>query len=257
MKEVWPDSFNAASEEPVTETAYSPPVTLSVLIGMVNSFVSTGDARKTYNGNTLKISEERQLKALMSYLRVFRFKYVASQYEKQVDRDLFISTFVRWAHDKPDLTAIEVDQMIGAADETVNLAQISRSIQRIDKMQEDIMDAGGEIEEEGGKKRKFSMTDVEMINGIRTKHDQAKGRLEKLMSTLEDSRSKRIGQRDLRNNSILNLFDAWRDDPEWRADLIEIGRREKEEDATEARRLRDMDDVIALISGQTLEEAGA
>ncbi len=255
-KELYPDTFSV-TEEPVDESQYQPPDRMQSLVAVVNTYVMTGDvSRKTYNINALKVSDERNLKALMAYMRVYRFKYVASTYDKRVDRDLFISTFIRWTHSKPDLTEMEVDQMISAAAETVSVAQMEREIQTIKAYHESIM-SGEEVDEATGKKRRFGMTEVEQINGVRTKHDQAKGRLEKLMSGLETVRSKRLSERDTRNNSILNLFDAWRDDPGYRADLIAIGRREKQEDAAEVRRLKDMEDVIALVSGQSEEEASS
>lgn len=253
-KEHYPDTFNV-TEEPVTNAQYEPPMRMQELIGIVNSYVMTGDVnRKTYNPNTLKVSDERNLKALMAYMRVYRFKYVASTYEKQVDRELFISTFIRWAHNKCDLTEMEVDQMISAASETVSVAQMEREIQDIRRFQEQVM--AGEITDEQGKVKRFGMTDVEMINGVRTKHDQSKNRLKILMEGLEEARSKRIDKRQS-ENGFNNVLDAWREDPEWRAAMIGIGNREKEEDRAEAKRLMDMDDVVALISGQTLEEAGA
>jgi hypothetical protein len=252
-KEYYPDSFSV-TEEPVTEAQYTPPTRLQELIGIVNGYVMTGDVnKKTYNPSLLKVSDKRNLTALMAYMRIMRFKYVASTYERQVDRELFISTFIRWAHDKSDLTAMEVDQMISAASETVNIAQMEREIQTIKRYQESIM-AGEEVDE-NGKKRRFGMTDVEMINGVRTKHDQAKARLKILMSDLETVRSKRLDDIKDRNATLLNMFEAWMNDPDWRADIIAAGQREKKEDADEVARIRGTDDIIALISGQSIEEA--
>ncbi len=252
-KEHYPDSFSV-TEEPADSTQYEPPTRMQELIGLVNTYVMTGDPnRKAYNPNTLKISDERNLKALMGYLREYGFKYMASTYDRQVDRNLFISTFIRWTHNKADLTEMEQDQMMQAASEKVNIAQMEREIQQIRRYHESVM--AGEEQDATGKTKRFGMTEVEQITQTRTKWDAAKARLKIGMEALEEARSKRLGQRDERNNSILNLFDAWRDDPEWRADLIGIGSREKQEDADEVKRLRDMDDVIALISGQSEEEA--
>ena len=254
LKEVYPDRINV-SEDPVEDVEYSPPTSLLTLVGILNNYVTTGDStRKAYNWGKLKMSEERQIRALMSYIRNYRFKYVACQMQKQVDRELFISTFMRWAHDKPDLTQMEVDTMISAAEETVNVAQIGRSVQQLDKYHEEIMAQGGEIEE-GGKKRRFGMTDVELINAIRSKHDLAKRRLADLMKNLETSRSERIKEKDGRNATVINILDEWMKDERKRNDMLEIGIKEHEEDAREVGRLRDMDDMTALIAGQSEDEA--
>ncbi len=254
LKEVYPDKVNT-SEDPVDELEYKPPASLNVLVGIVNDYVTTGDVTKrVYLWGKLKISEERQLRALMSYLRIFGFKVAASQYEKQVDRELYLSTFMRWTHDKPDLTQIEIDQFISAAQEKVNIAQLDRLIIQIDSMHQEIITSGGEIDE-NGKKRKFGMTDVELINQIRSKHGDAKKRLADLMKTLETSRSQRIAELGQRNATIVNLFDAWMKDETKRQNILDMGDREKEEDAREVGKLRDWDDVSVMIAGQTESEA--
>lgn len=254
MREFYPDSFNV-TEEPVASAQYEPPQRLQELIGIVNGYVMTGDVnRKTYNPNTLKVSDERNLKALMAYMRVYRFKYVASTYEKQVDRELFVSTFIRWAHNKSDLTEMEVDQMISAASETVNIAQMEREIQDIKRYHQSIM-TGDEVDEKTGKPKRFGMTDVEQISQTRTKFDQAKSRLMVLMEALETARSDRLDAQKDRNATLLNMFEAWMNDPDWRADIVEMGKQEKREDAKEARRIATIEDLIALISGQSEEEA--
>lgn len=253
-RDLYPESIDVTAE-PVEELQYQPPVNIQTLVGITNRYVSTSEGPRMYLWGKMSISEEKQLHALLGCMRIYTFKYVASQFDLKVDRELFVSTFVRWAHDKPDLTQIEVDQMILAAAERVNIAQIERTIQRIERVQRDVMASGGEIIDENGKKRKLGMTDVEMINQIRTKHDAAKGRLDKLMDKLEESRSDRHAKVDARSGSILNLFDAWRKNEEQRQDILKVGKNEKEQDAREVGRIRDLDDVTALICGQTIAEA--
>ncbi len=252
-KERYPDTFSV-TEEPVESTQYEPPDRLQTLVGLVNDFVPTGEAqRKTYNPSALKISDERNLKALMSYMRSYTLKYQASTYDKAVDRNLFLSTFIRWTHDKSDLTQMEQDQMVSAAAERVTVAQLDREIQDIKKYHESIM--AGDVVDASGKTKRYGMAEVEQISQTRLRHDSCKGRLEKLMAGLEEARSKRIGERQKRNATLLDLFEAWMTDPEWRADIVAAGKHEKAKDAEEMRRIRTMDDIIALISGQSEEEA--
>lgn len=251
-KECFPEGVKTV-EVPVEDDEYTPPVTMQELCRVVNGFVTTGDSRNAYNSNNLKVSEERGLRALMGYLRVYGLKYAATSFKQQVDRDLFLSTFIRWTHTKPDLTEIEVDQMISAATETVNIAQMGREIETVKQYHQTIID--GEEVDANGKKRRFGQADVEQINGLRTKHDQSKGRLKQLMEALEQVRSKRIDAMKERNASILNLLDEWMKDEQKRADLIEMGIREKDDDMREIGRLRGLEDVTALISGQSEEEA--
>lgn len=252
-KTVYPEGFNT-SDEPVDEREWKAPATMAVLIGLVNSFVLQADNRKTYNQATLKPSEEKALKQLMINLRTYRLGYIASQYERKVDRDLFLSTFIRWTHSKSDLTEMEVDQMISAAAETVTVAQLEREIQDIKRYHEQIIN-GEETDETSGKKKRFGMTEIEQINGVRTKHDSSKKRLESLMEKLETARSERLEKRDDRFKSVVDLLDIWMKDKERRDNWIKAGVEEKEQDKAEVERLSGLEDMIALISGQSKEEA--
>ena len=239
------------SEEPVEELEYIPPVSAQVLAGQVNEYVPTGDvSRRLYNWGKLKTSEERQLRALMSYVRTFGFKYRAGQYQRQMDRTLFISTFFRFTHDKPDLTAEEVDQYIAAASETVNITQIERQLQRIEVMMEDILN--GDAESRG----RF-MPMVELINTTRGKLDQSKKTLQSAIESLVGTRNKRVHEQGQRSSSVLNLFEAFQKDKQMRDDIYDLGIKEKLEDTREVGRIRDFDDVVAIIAGQTEEEGGA
>lgn len=258
MKEVYPEGLDM-SEDPVEEREWTPPISLQNLVGLVNTFVVQGDNRKTYNSTNLKPSERKCLESLMRYMRKYKIRYVASRLLKRVDRDLFLSTFICWAHDKPDLTEIEQDQTIMAAEEMVNIASIGRDIQRIERMHDDIM-AGNVVNEEGRKVR-LTQNDVEAINNIRTKHDASKKQLKDLMDRLEESRSERDKERRDRYVSISDILEAFQKNTDltgngpFRDTLLAGGKAEKEEDAKEVERLTALEEAIALISGQSKEEA--
>lgn len=253
-KLVFPEGIKAV-EEPVEEEEYKPPNTMTELCRVVNTYVTTGDTRNYYNSMNLKVVEERSLRALLSYMRVYGLKYAATTFKQQVDRTLFLSTFVRWTHTKPDLTEIEVDQMISAAKETVNIAQMDREIEIVKQYHQAVM--GGEEVDSNGKRRRLNEADVQMLATLRTKHDQAKGRLNQLMTGLEQVRAKRIDAMKERNASILNLLDEWMKDEQKRKDIIDMGIQEKDEDTREVGRLRDLDELTALISGQSEDEGRA
>ena len=248
-KSVYPKGIDA-TEELVDEEEFNPPTTMPALIGLVNDCVPSGDARRTYNWGSLKVGEERQLRRLMSYLRGMLFRCKAYELKKKMDRNLYVSTFVRYTHDKPDLTPEEVDQYVMASAETVTILQIERDLRRIGTTIEEVMN--GDRESRG----QF-MPLVELINTTRSKLDQSKGRLDTLIDNLVGTRNKRLKDRDTRNSSILNMFDAWVKDEQKRNDMIEMGISEHEEDKREVGRIKSIDDLSTLIAGQTEDEAAA
>lgn len=254
LRQIDPDAI-LNNDEPVEDKNYVPPTSIIHLMGIANNFLKTGSGTKIYSPNSLGPNEKKCLEKLLSYMSVYRFIYLASQYERKVDRDLFISTFIRWAHDKPDLTEIDIDKMISAAEETTNITQIARTIQRIDKLHEEIMQAGGVITE-NGVTRKFGANDVELLNTVRTKYDTAKKNLRDLMSELEESRAEREEGRNKKFTSILDLLNLWQsNENDFRTKMLESGKQEKAEDAAEVEKLSGVEELVALISGQTKDEA--
>ncbi len=259
MKEVYPEGINI-SEEPVEDKEWKAPISIVALIGLVNQYVLQSDNRKTYNHVSLRPSEKKCLEALMRYMRDYKIRYVASEMVKKVDRELFLSTFICWAYDKPDLTAIELSQMILGAEEMVNISSIGRDIRRIERMHDEIM--AGNVVDDNGKKVRLTQNEVEAINNIRTKHDAAKKQLKDLMDRLEESRSKRDKERRERHLTVADLLEAFQKNTEltqgngaFRDTLLAGGVEEKTGDAVEVERLSALEEAIALISGQSKEEA--
>jgi hypothetical protein len=200
----------------------------------------------------MKPGQEKNLKALLSYMRNTKFILQASQYDKKADRDLFESTFVRFVQDKAaDLVPEEVDMYVSAAAETVHVSQTERGIQKQEDMIEECLN--DKDDKDGGKIR-LSMSLVDSVNSLRDKLDKSKGRLKGLIESVSGSRSKRIDNKSNKDDHLGNLLALW-SDPETRARLIELGLKEHEEDAKEYVRIRDAEDTWALIAGMDEDEA--
>lgn len=217
------------------------------LITKVNEYLPTGTGDLTYNVNNLKVYEDKCLKQMLSYIRAPAAIYQASQYDKKVDRDLFESSFIRFCHDKPDLTAEEIHQYLNLASEIVNTAQIERTIQKLDN------NINNWLSEDDAEKKKMSLTLVELINASRGKWEASKERQKKLLAELTESRSVRLKNRLDQNSSILNLVEAFQREKD-RKELIEIAEKEKLLDEIEVDKLQNMDQVVALIAGMTRSE---
>lgn len=242
-------------DEPVESREYKPPVSIGSLIGRVNQFVTNPNdhMKALYDPNRLKPFDEKNLRALIGFLKTVRFRNQASQYQKYADRELFESTFIRFVYDKAsEITPGEVDLYISAATKTIALTRLERSIEGL---QEKVDSALAGEDDKDGNRAKLSMSVVELINESHTKVNQYAGQLKSLIDDLEGKRKDRIDSRNSRNSSILNLFDAWIQE-ETRKDLLAIGIAEKNDDKAEVNRLLKMSDVLGLIAGQTKEEAG-
>ncbi len=238
-------------DEPVERKEYKGPTSIQGVVGLANTYVANqiDPTRTAYNLQDLRPYELKCMRALQGYLRTIRFRYQASSYEKKADRTLFESTFVRLTHDKADLSAADVDMYVAAAAEGVNITREERKILRLEEQLDQILSG------EGDDKQKLSQAFVELLNQTRTKWDASKARYKGFIESLESTRAKRDEHRTKRNESVLNLLEAWQKDEETRNDIIAFGEKEKAEDRDEVKRLTQMDGIIALIAGQTHTEA--
>lgn len=241
-------SGSNSNDEPVDEITYKPPVAIQHVIGRANTYVTRKNSQKgkAYDWNQLTKDDRKNLESLVGYMNIQRFVYQASQYTKKIDRILFESNFIRYAHDKPDLTEEEVDQYISLCEEVVLTTSASRRKIRLEQEVDNAIDSEN--------RTVVSMSIVEAIKDLKKEIEDSKKRQEKLINILSGTRKDRIKGKENRNASILNLVEAWQKQ-EKRHELIELGEKEHEKDKKEVERLSDMDAVIALIAGLTKDEA--
>ena len=180
------------------------------------------------------------MESLTSYLRVFRFQYQINSYSRSEDRELFEDAFIRYTHDKEDLTQEELDQFITLSNEVVIAADIQRRIEylrvALDEMASD---------SEG---KKISMGLNEAINNAQTEYNQCISRQDKLYKSLTVNRSKRIEERRSENASILNLVYAWKQE-ENRERMVALAERQREALKGEVEKLSSVDEFKAIIRG--------
>lgn len=240
-------------DEPVANRMYKPPVGLGGLIGRVNHAVSNpvDHTKAMYDINRMKPVDEKNIRALIGYLKTPRFIYQASQYVKFVDRELFETSFIRYVHDKcADLTQSEMDLYLIVAAKTVQASRLDRNIE---KFEERIDSSFEGDDDEKGSKSKLSMSLVEASNNLRDKLIKTEGQIKDLTESLDGQRHKRLKDRDSRNSTILNLF-AEVIQQDTRNHILSFGVAEKDDDAAEVKRLKNMPAILGLIAGQTEDE---
>lgn len=219
---------------------YKSPVNITQAIARINKYLNYG-----WREEDLKKSQIKLVESLMSYLKVFRFQYQISSYSRGDDRELFEDAFVRYTHDKDDLTQEEIDQFITLSNEVVIAADIQR---RIDYLRTSLDDMASDSE---GKK--ISMGLNEAINNAQTEYNQCISRQDKLYKNLTVNRSKRIEEKRSENASILNLVYAWKQE-ENRARMIALAERQREALQLEVEKLSSMDEFKAIIRGMDPKE---
>jgi len=228
-----PSSSFRRSEAPTEQ--YRSPATMVQVIARINKYLNYG-----WKEENLKRAQIKCVESLFSYLKIFRFLYQINNYSRQEDRELFEDAFIRYTHDKDDLTQEELDQFITLSNEVVIAADIQRRIEYLRMALDDMAS-----ESDG---RKISMSLNEAINNAQTEYNQCISRQDKLYKSLTVNRSKRIEEKRNENASILNLVYAWKQE-ENRERMIALAERQREALKEEVEKLSSVDEFKAIIRG--------
>ena len=233
-----PKQVRAVQTEEEQQGEYKPPKNQERAMVRVNKYVLDG-----IDKDKITAKQKKELNSLISYLHTYRFLHQIGTYVDSVDRDLFESSFIRYAYDKSDLTQEEVDQYIILATEVVISSNIQQTIQTLQEQINMEMDSG----------QKIPMVLVEAVTSARTEYNQCVGRQQKLLNDLKVKRSERMQKQVKENASILNLVLMWKDE-ESRNEMLKMADMRREVLKGEIGRLSSMDDVKARIFGLTEEE---
>ena len=236
-------SFEDTNEVPDAEQ-YKPPTTFHLAVNRVNKYVA--DA---IDKNKITSSAKKNVDSIISYLGTHRFCHQINTYTSQIDRELFESSFIRYTHDKPDLSQEEVDQYIVLCTEIIIAAGIQARTRRL----QELLDASAE-DTEG---RRMAMSLVEAISSAQTEYNQCINRQHKLLGDLKQKRSDLLKNKIQENASVLNLVQMWKEE-ESRRKLIALADLRKKAVADEIQNLSGMDEVkcriMGISKGEVLDE---
>lgn len=237
-------------EDAPIEEEFKPPTTVYKMMHLVNKYVPNRlkENEPMYkSGDKLTAQDIKNLTAMLSYMQLPRLRLIVKNYTKQIDVDVFLSTFIGMTFDKSDLLREEMDQYISLAAEIVTTEQIGRNVNTLNDKMNDVLDSTDP------EKMRISMGLVELINTSQEKWDKSKERQKKLIAELTGSRAERMKGRIEANASILNLVDAWRDE-EKRKKMLELAIKQKDAEKKDIDELSNMESVVSLIAGITKNE---
>ncbi len=230
--------FLQADEEGGSEMSeYKPPRNVREAITKVKKyiFVEIDDA---------KLSQKRrdELLFLVKFMNTHRYVFSMNRLTSERDRTLYESSFVRFVHDKADLTEEDVDLYINLCDDIVSKSHMEDEELLIKKMM---------FEDEDNKKLSTAM--VDHLSELRKDKGVNINRQKKTLEDLNRKRSDRIDGRKQENASVLNLVEAWKL-KESRDLLAKNAMRQKELLKKEIERLSTMDSVMFEIFGVGKDE---
>tara|TARA_Y100000310_G_scaffold24_1_gene21 strand:- start:81 stop:1166 length:1086 start_codon:yes stop_codon:yes gene_type:complete len=241
IKSLGPEIEAYQDPEEIPDKKYKPPNTFDRLVARINKYVHHG-----INKDKISPKQKKEIKSLMGYLNTYRFIHQINHFGLTSDRDLFESSFIRYCHDKFDLTQEEVDQYIVLSTEVVIASSIQGRVEHLRNLLDDTAN-----DTEG---RRISMSLVEAISSAQTEYNQCVNRQQKLLESLKEKRSDKLKKQFSDNASILNLIEMWKDE-ESRKRLLNLAELRKKTIKDEIDNLTNMDEVKARVMGLTEDEA--
>lgn len=184
---------------------YKPPTTPLLALREVKKYVKDFDLEES----KLELSKYRAMMTkMMHYLHDTHFLLTINKNFKDKDRrTLFLSTFVKYTYDKPDLTEEEREQYLTVATEAVissdALEQISMFRDMISELKDDI---GGE------EQKNIRMNTVELLDKVQKSYNDSQKRSDTLLKKLTTARSDKLKTQKAKTVSLVQLVNYWKDE---------------------------------------------
>ena len=183
----------SAAEKPKVKEKYMPPSSTDEAIQLVNLYLNTG-----LESSQLSSIEKKSLEKLVHFLQAPRFVNTINNYRDKEDRDLFEAEFVRATWEKPDLTTDEVNLYINVCIDYINLRNISRNIEKLNRMFND-----------ADSQQEMTVRLAELLKTKSEEYDKCEKRMESLIKKLNGDRARRIESKQGQNANILSLVEKF------------------------------------------------
>ena len=217
-----------------TEGRYRPPRGFNGIVKRISKYVYGA-----IDKSNISTKRREEIERTSDFLNHFRFMSTYNNYVDMEEKELFESAFISYVHDKPDLTAEEIDAYINLAMDVVGTYNLQKQISNLNKL----LDSCAEDSE--GKRIAMGLT--EAISSANTELHQNKTRQDKLRESLSGKRKDRINNELKQSASILALVRQWRDKAE-RDKIIKLAMQlDKSKDETQ--RLATMESLKCNIFG--------
>lgn len=215
---------------------YEPPTTLQSACFRVNKYVREAISKEELEKDT---RVRKNLECLIRFCHNPRVVSLMNRFEKQGDRNLFESCFIRYLYSiGEELSEPDLDGYVSLCLEVVNRTNLQGELERLNRMRDQSLDQD----------QKLSMSIVEMIGKIHTAIDNTEKRQNQLRQSLEGTRSKRLELKIQNNQSVTQLVEAWRQDDK-RKRLIKLAEARRERNKNELIRLDNLDDLKVEMFG--------
>lgn len=218
---------------------YNPPKTEQQALSRINRYVF-----EAIDPEKMTPRHRECIQKLIRFMHTHRYLFEMRNLPLISERELFESSFVRFVHDKPDLTEEEIDLYLNECSDIV-------AYQRMQKELVLLTDACREAMESD---QKVPMALVEAIGKLRGNMDDNFKRQKATLNDLNGKRASRLDKINANSESVLKLVEAFRSEQS-RNLINQMAEIRKEELKNEVKRLESIDDLKFQLWGLSREEA--
>ena len=223
--------------EPILEE-YKPPKTEVQVIDRINKYVKQAvDKSKITSWNRECAGK------LMKFLHTYRLIAELSNFHDEKEREMYESSFIRFTHDKPDLTEEEIDSYMNLCADIVNKQRMDSELSMLDQARKNAYAISNTM----------PMAIIEAIGKLRSDIDDNLKRQKETRNILNGKRTDRLKELHTNNVNVMSLIEAF-SNAEKRSIFLERMAKRKTIVKEETKRLEDMDSLYGEMFGISQKE---
>ncbi len=218
---------------------YNPPKTETQALSRINRYVFEAiDVTKVTPRHRECISK------LIRFMHTHRYLFEINNLPLTSERELFESSFVRFVHDKPDLTEEEIDLYLNQCSDIVSYQRMQKELVFLNEAAKTTMEVD----------QKVPMALVEAVGKLRGDMNDNFKRQKATLNDLNGKRANRLDKLNTNSDTVLKLVEAFRSE-EGRHLVAQMAELRKQELVNEVKRLETMDDLKFQLWGLSAREA--
>lgn len=186
---------------------------------------------------------KRCVEKLLAYMASYKIQNLINCFNKQSDRDLFESEFVRYVWDKPDLTPEEQGLYMLVCSNQVRAKHIQKRLDRFNEM----------LASQEGEDVTVTMAAGNYLKSMSEELNACEKRISDLITKLNGDRSKRLEKQNSGMANILSLVEAFQEKEE-RDKIIRLAEMQNSLVEDAAREFESMEEQKARLMGISIEE---
>lgn len=191
----------------------------------------------------LSTKHKRYMEKLLEFMQVYKLSSTLNSFQKEADRELFESEFVRATWDKPDLTNDEVNLYMMVCANYVRAKHIQA---RLDTFTRVLEDEDLEIND-------INMRLTEHVKATNDELNACERRIESMIHKLNGSRAERLKNQRKSSGNILDLVRTFQEQ-EGRNIMVQMANMRRELVKEEADRIESLDEFKARVFGIEKDE---